>query len=45
MALRSLVLSIILQLTGCAGVTPSPEPVDGERPWKEQYPALLAADS
>jgi len=45
MALRLLVLSIILLLTGCAGVTPSPEPVDAERPWKEQYPALLAADS
>ena len=45
MALRSLVLSVILLLSGCAGVTPYQEAGDAERPWKEQYTALLAADS
>lgn len=45
MALRSLVLSVILLLSGCAGVTPYQETGDAERSWEEQYTALLAADS
>lgn len=45
MALRSLVLSVILVLSGCAGVTPYQETGDAERSWEEQYTALLAADS
>ncbi|SEQ89291.1 outer membrane lipoprotein LolB [Amphritea atlantica] len=45
MRLRLLILAAVLLLSGCTGLTPKDQVAPTERPWEEQYPALLAADS
>lgn len=46
MRFRLLSLFALLLLAGCTGMTPKQDAVvTGQRPWEEQYQALLAADS
>ncbi|WP_299196041.1 lipoprotein insertase outer membrane protein LolB [uncultured Amphritea sp.] len=45
MRFRFLLLSAILLLAGCTGLTPQQDSTVTEHTWEEQYQALLAADN